>query len=158
MKKFAIELKWGIVFAIVGLLWVVFEKQMGWHDENIASHATNTLYFAIIAIVTYVIALIDKRDNYYGGKMTWKHGFLTGLYIGIIVAILSPLTQWITHTYISPDYFDNAIEYSVSSGELTQEQAEKNFNLGNYILLSVISGIALGAITAAIVAIFVKKK
>ena len=158
MKKYAIELKWGIVFAIVALLWMVFEKQMGWHDEKIANHAVNTNYFAIVAIITYVIALIDKRDNYYGGKMTWKQGFLTGLYIGIIVAVLSPLTQWITHTYISPEYFENAKNYAVSSGELTAEQAESTFNMGSYIIQSVIGGVALGAITAAIVAIFVKKK
>ena len=85
-------------------------------------------------------------------------GFISGTIIGLIVAILSPLAQWITHAFITPDYFSNAIEYAVSSGNSTQEQAEQFFNLSSYMIQSAIGGLVMGAITAAIVAIFVKKQ
>src|SRR5690606_2992637 len=128
MKKFAIELKWAILFCIITLLWMLFEKGQGWHGELIEKQATYTNFFAIPAIVLFVLALLDKRRNYYAGFMTWKQGFFCGLIISIIVAILSPLVQWITATYISPDYFQNVIEFSVSTGEMERAAAEKHFN------------------------------
>ncbi len=39
MKKYATEIKWGLIFTIVALLWMVFERLMGWHGENIAQHS-----------------------------------------------------------------------------------------------------------------------
>jgi hypothetical protein len=158
MKKFAIELKWGIIFVIVALLWMYFEKLLGWHYENISSHPIYTNFFAIIAILIFVFALVDKRKNYYGGKMTWVQGFITGLIISIVVTILSPLSQYITHHIISPEYFTNIIEYSVDSGEMTREQAQNYFTLKNYIFMSAGSGLIMGVITSAVVALFVKRK
>lgn len=70
MKKYRIELKWAFIFTVLALLWMVFEKAMGWHDELIAQHATYTNFFSIVAILVYVFALIDKRNNYYNGIMT----------------------------------------------------------------------------------------
>jgi len=113
---------------IVSLLWMLLEKQLGWHDELISKHATYTNIFAILSIILFALALFDKRKNYYNGKMTWLQGFLAGLGITVIVAVLSPLGQYITNTFISPEYFPNVIDYSVESGKMTLEQAEKYFN------------------------------
>ena len=158
MKKIGIEIKWGVLFALVGLLWMVMEKALGWHDVLLEKHMIYTNFFAIVAILVYVIALLDKRKNYYNGKMTWLQGFLSGLAISVVVAILSPLTQYITSIYITPDYFSNVIELSVEKGLKTQEEAEKYFSLKNYIIQSVIGAFAMGVVTSAIVALFVKKK
>ena len=158
MKKYAIELKWGMIFVIVSLIWMYFEKFMGWHGENIASHAIYTNFFAIVALFIYVLALLDKRKNYYGGAMTWMQGFLTGLIISVVVAVLSPLSQYITHQWVTPEYFPNIIRYSVESGKLSQEEAESYFNLGSYILQSAIFALIVGAVTSAVVAFLVRKK
>lgn len=119
MKNIRIEIKWGILFILVGLIWMVFEKAMGWHDIHIDKHATYTLFIAPIAISVYVFALLDKKRNFYGRKMTYMQGFISGLIITLVVVILSPLSQYITSTYITPDYFKNVIEYSVASGKWT---------------------------------------
>ena len=158
MNKYKTEIKWGLIFTGVSLLWMVLERMLGWHSTHIDKHATYTNFFAIVAIAIFVVALIDKRNNDYEGSMTWLQGFISGTIIGLIVAILSPLAQWITHAFITPDYFSNAIEYAVSSGNSTQEQAEQFFNLSSYMIQSAIGGLVMGAITAAIVAIFVKKQ
>ena len=39
MKKYSLEIKWGVIFAISTLVWIYFEKAMGWHDELIAQQA-----------------------------------------------------------------------------------------------------------------------
>lgn len=158
MKKYTTEIKWGLIFTIVALLWMVFERLMGWHGENIDQHATMTNLFAIPAIIIYVLALLDKRKRDYGGIMTWTQGFISGLIITVVVVILSPLAQYLTHTVITPEYFPNVIEYAVNSGSSTREEAEAYFTLNNYMLQSAIGGLIMGVVTSAIVAIFTKKK
>ena len=90
--------------------------------------------------------------------MSYKQRFITGLIINIIVTILSPLTQYITSTYIATDYFPNAIKYAVSEGKMTQAEAENFFNLKSYIWQGFLGTAMMGIITSAIVAIFTKRK
>lgn len=158
MKQYATELKWAVVFFVSGLLWMVFEKLMGWHGPNIDKHMTMTNIFAVVAIALYVFALRDKRNKDLNGTMSWKQGFVSGAIITAIIVVLSPLAQWITHSFISPEYFPNVIAHSVESGTLTQEAAEDYFNIGSYIVQSMIGGAVMGLLTSAIVAVFVRTK
>ncbi len=158
MKNISIEIKWGVIFILVSLGWMALEKSLGWHDEYIDRHATLTNIFAIPAIAIYVFALLDKKKKYYKGQMTYSQGFLSGVIISVFVAIMSPFSQYITLVYITPDYFTNVIEYSVSSSELTQQAAEDWFNLQSYMVQAAIGALVMGIITSAIVAIFTKSK
>ena len=91
--------------------------------------------------------------------MTYKQGFISGLIITIIVSLLAPLTQWITSTIITPEYFPNVIAHSVETGyHSSLEEAEAYFNLKNYMVQSVIGALVMGIITTAVVALFVRSK
>jgi hypothetical protein len=158
MKKFSVEIKWGIIFTLMTLGWMYLEKLLGWHDEKIEKHAILTNLYAIPATLVYVMALLDKRKNYYSGRINWLQGFVSGVYLSLVIAILSPLSQFLISNYITPNYFQNAIEHAVRAGEYTRLQAERYFTLGNYILHGSIFAIALGAVTSAAVAIFIRKK
>lgn len=158
MNSRKIEIKWGVLFILVGLIWMVFEKTMGWHDVHIDKHATYSMFIAPIAIAIYVFALLDKKRNFYGGKMTYMEGFKSGLIITLVVLILSPLSQYITSTYITPDFFKNIIEYSVNSGKMEEQAAEEFFNLRKYMVQSVIGAGIMGLVTSALVAFFVRSK
>lgn len=158
MKNYAIEIKWGIIFFVVSLLWMFFEKAMGWHDALISQHAIYTNFFGLLAIAIYLFAIYDKRKNYFKGKMTWKQGFVSGIILSIVVAILSPLGQYITHEFITPDYFENAIAYSAENSRMEQEDAEAYFNLQSYIIQSVSGALMMGVVSSAIVALILKRK
>ena len=158
MKKYSIEIKWAFIFFAVALIWMVIEKAVGLHDVHIDKHSTYTNLFAIFAIALFVFALLDKRKNFYGGYMTFKEGFISGMIITIIVAVLSPISQIIVHQIISPDYFNNVIQYSLEQGYMDMDTAKSYFSLGSYIVQSVIGGLVMGIITSAVVAFFVKKK
>jgi membrane protease YdiL (CAAX protease family) len=156
LKQRKTEIKWGIIFTIAGLLWMLMERLVGLHDNYIAYHATYTNFFALIAIAIYVLALREKREKDLNGSMTWKQGFISGLIIAVVVAILTPISQWVTHAIISPDYFENVSNFAVTQGEMSAEQAEVYFQLSSYIVQSMIFALVIGAITAAIVAVFMK--
>ncbi len=159
MKNLRIEIKWGIIFIVALMLWALIERLLGFHSTHIDKQATFTLFFIIPAFAMYYFALLEKRETYYAGQMNWTQGFVSGLVISIVVALLSPISQYITQEFISPNYFENAIEYGVSSGQVeSRAKAEEYFNLVSYIFQSMLFAVVSGAVTAAIVAIFTKKK
>lgn len=156
MRNFQIEIKWGLIFILSGLVWMVMEKSLDWHDELLEKHATYTMFYAPIAIALYVFALRDKKKTYYNGKMTYLQGLISGLVITLVVVIFTPLSQYISHEFISPDYFPNIIRLMVEEREMPQEEAEKHFSLMSYIPQSLAFAAFMGVLTSAIVAIFTK--
>ncbi len=158
MKGIKIEFKWALIFIIAGLLWMFLERLVGLHDELIDQHATWTNLFAIPAILIYVLALRDKRENFYQGVMNYKQGVISGLIITLIVTLFTPVSQYLTSELITPDFSPNAIEYAVQTGKMTHEKAVEYFNFSNYVLMGLIYAPVMGIITTLIVAIFVRKK
>ena len=159
MKKTKIEIKWAIIFSVVSLLWMLLEKLSGLHGEHIDYHMYLTNLFAIPAIVMMVLALKDKKKNYYSGQMTYKQGLISGIIVSVFIAILSPLTQWITSYVISPEYFPNIIKRSVELGYYkTTEDATAEFNYANYAVYSVVGALMTGILTTAIVMLFLRSK
>jgi hypothetical protein len=159
ITNYRIEIKWAFIFIAMTLLWMLLEKLSGLHSTYIDYHLYLTNLYAIPAILVYVFALRDKKKNFYGGQMSYIKGLVTGVIITLIVALFSPLTQWITSYVISPEYFPNVIKRSVELGYYpTTEDAEAHFNFRNYAVQSVIGALVMGLITTLIVMIFVRTK
>lgn len=159
MKKIKIEIKWAFVFIVATLLWMLLERLAGLHDQYIDKHQYFTMIFVILAVWIYVLALKDKKKRYYNGRMSFKQSFVSGVIISVILMLFAPLTQWITSVIVTPGYFTNVIAHSVKTGYYkTVEEAEAYFNLKNYMVQSAISALVMGAITSAVVALFVRTK
>lgn len=159
MKNVRTEIKWAIIFSIVGLIWMVLEKLVGLHGVHIDKHMYLTNFFAIPAIIVMVLALKDKKKNFYAGQMSYKQGLISGIILSVFIALLSPLTQWITSTIITPEYFPNVIAYSLETGyHKSIEEAEAYFNLKNYIVQSTMGALLMGVLTTAIAMIFIRSK
>jgi hypothetical protein len=159
MKNINIEIKWAIIFSLMALLWMVLEKISGLHSTYIDYHLYLTNLFAIPAIIVMVLALKDKKKKYYHGQMTYKQGLISGIILSLIIALLSPLTQWVTSYVITPEYFPNVIKRSVELGYYkTTEEAQANFNYKNYAIQGMIGAFVMGVITTAIAMIFIRSK
>ncbi|HBY66829.1 MAG TPA: DUF4199 domain-containing protein [Flavobacteriaceae bacterium] len=158
MNKIYIELKWAIIFMITLLSWMLLEKTLGWHEEEIADHWWLTMLFAPFAIFIYLLAVREKRRRVYNKKITWLQGFISGVILTLFVALLSPIAQYITHNYITPEYFKTVIEYSVTNDLMTRTKANDYFNITNYMWQSAFGALGFGIVTAAIVAVFVRKR
>ena len=154
-----IEIKWALIFTVVGLLWMVLEKASGLHDRYIDYHVYLTNLFAIPAILVMVFALKDKKKNYYNGRISYQQGLIAGVFISVFIALLSPLSQWITSYVITPEFFTNAIKRSVELGYYpTREEAEANFNFQNYVIQGVVGALVMGILTTAIAMLFIRSK
>ncbi|MEZ4911340.1 MAG: DUF4199 domain-containing protein [Saprospiraceae bacterium] len=159
MTNIRIEIKWAIIFIIVTLIWMEIEKLSGLHGKYIDYHLYLTNLFMIPAIWIMVKALKDKKMNFYNGRMTYKQGLVTGIIISVIIAVFSPLVQWIISYVITPEYFPNVIKRSVELGYYkTTEEAEAYFNYKNYAIQSTIGALIMGIVTSAIAMIFIRSK
>jgi uncharacterized protein YacL len=158
MEKFKIELKWAIIFSVSLLIWMCFEKTMGWHDEKVKFQPIYTMLFGVIAIIIYVLALLNKKKNYYNNKIEWKQGFLSGAILSLLIAILTPVVLYISFKYISPDYFTNIINYKIENSKMTLEDAKKYFSMSNYMYTNTFSTLSNGIVISAIISYFIKSK
>lgn len=158
MNKFKIELKWAFILTAATLVWMYFEKMMGWHGESIEKHAIYTNLFGILAIVIYVFALLEKREKYFKGIMSWQQGFLSGSILSIIIAAITPFAQYVAHTFISPEYFKNIISFTVDNELMKAEMAEEYYRLSTFMYQSAFLALSYGVVTSAVVAWFVKKE
>jgi hypothetical protein len=159
MKSINIEIKWAILFSIMGLVWMLLEKLSGLHSTYIDYHLYLTNLFAIPAIWVMVLALMNKKKVFYNGNITYMQGLLSGIVLSFIIALLSPLTQWITSYVITPEYFPNVIKRSVEIGYYkTTAEAEANFNYSNYAIQGAIASFVMGLVTTAVAMIFIRTK
>ena len=159
MKHLQLEIKWALVFSVMTLLWMTAEKLCGLHGKYIDYHLYLTNLFAIPAIVVMVLALKDKKKSFYSGQMSYTQGLVSGLILSVLIAALSPATQWITSYVISPEYFPNVIKRSVELGYFkTTAAAEANFNYANYAQQGLIGALLMGMVTTAIAMIFIRSK
>jgi prepilin signal peptidase PulO-like enzyme (type II secretory pathway) len=159
METIKIELKWALIFSGMTLLWMLIEKLSGLHSTHIDYHMHLTNLYAIPAIWLMVLALRAKKKIFYSGTITYLQGLKSGLVLSLIIAVLSPLTQWITSYVISPEYFPNVIARSVELGYFkTMAEAEATFNYKSYAVQGAIGALVMGLVTSAIAMLFIRTK
>lgn len=158
MKKFAIEIKWALVFSAVTLVWIFTEKTAGLHGPLIAKQPLLSYLFAPIAIAMYVMALREKKHKGFSGRLTWKQGVVSGLYLSAFIAILSPIVQYISFTVISPEFLPNMIAYVTDKNLMTPAQAQVMYSLNTLYLQGAFGALSMGIVTAAGVSYFVRSK
>ena len=88
MKELKIELKWSLIFSVVGLVWIFLEKISGLHHQYIDYHLYLTNLFAIPAIVVMVMALKDKKENYFNHSITYPQGLVSGIILSLFIKFL----------------------------------------------------------------------
>lgn len=158
MKKYAIEIKWAFIHAAMFLVWMILESVLGFHSMRLEQQQVVTTLILIPFLLIYVLALLDKRKNHFKGVMTYKQSFVSGTVLTVLIVILSPINQLLVSYIISPDYFKDVTAYTVSKGLLTQEEAARQFNIGNYIITSIVGGLVTGLVFASILSLFTKTK
>jgi len=156
--KFWIEMKWALICTAMYLVWMGIERLAGFHDTRLAQQPFVTSLILIPSVAIYALALLDKRRNFFGEQMSYRQGALSGCVLTVFVVILSPLGQLLTSLVVTPRYFANAIEYTVANGVFDRVQAEQQFNLGNYIVTSIVGGLMTGLLFSVVVPLFTRSR
>ena len=158
MKNYRIEIKWTLAFAVMAIVWNLFERLAGFHTVRIAMQQTVNVFILVPAVALYLLALLDKRKNFYNGVMTYRQGFWSGFILSVFISLFSPVYSLLNLRVVSPDFFDNATAYAVSSGAMSQVQAEQTFNLSSYIVIGIGAGIVTGVLMTAVIMLFLRNR
>lgn len=158
MKTFSIEIKWGLRYIFAYLGWIFLEKFSGVYTDRIALYLLFSLLFYVFAFVIYLLAVKEKRDVFFEGKMDWKQGCISGITLTVVVAVLMPLAQTIIHKGIAPEFLPNMAAHSLQSENADADAIKSYFSLGAYIWQSIYMALSIGFVYAAIVARFLRTK
>lgn len=160
MKDFRIELRWGIIFSLLTMILGFVEKMfLGWHDQHIDQQLGNHfLLLLTLFFIVFYLGIREKRNTYYKGKLTWKQGIVSGGAMAVIIAILSPLSVFFIYHYISPDYFNNMIDYQIHKENfpMPEQGARDFFSMSSYIILEISTDLSFGIGAAAILSLFLR--
>lgn len=158
MLKYKIEIKWAFIYSIASLAWMVFEKEMGWHDVHISKHPLYSTLFSFIGIIIYYFALREKKIVAYHSIIHWKEAFIAGAIMTVFVALLAIPVFYLTVNIVSPSFFSNMIDYAVASKVYTVEQAQSYFNTQSYLLQVIGGSLSMGIVTSAVIAYIIQTK
>ncbi len=161
---FKIALKYGILIVVFIFLWVSLEYLAGVHTDYIQYHPVATLLSLVIPLVFLYYAMRESQKKY-EGHFNYIESFKVGVMVTFIVAILSPLGQWLFHTLVFPGFFDSMRAYSeaqmLSEGvdaEVARRDAAGDFNLASYLMRTFLGALVAGVVMSALLALFVRDK
>lgn len=157
LDKFKIEFKWASIFTAINLLWVYAEKYLGLHNEYIEYHSIVGLVIILPLVLCIYLCLKEKKKEHHNGSITWQKAFLSGALLSLVIAALSIGTTYVMTQYISPDFFETAIETSVAQGT-NRELMEQFFNLNSYISQGIMFYLAFGVMISALFALVIRSK
>jgi len=157
MNNWKIEFKWGVIYTLMSLCWMVGEKLAGLHDQYIQLHPIYTNLILIPAIILFILAFREKKKQL-GVEYTFNMAFRSGLRMTLIMAVLAPVVTIISTQLISPEYFANAIAYAAEQEFMNAEQAAEYFSLSNYLVQSLIGVATLGIFLSVIIGYFTRVK
>jgi hypothetical protein len=101
---------------------------------------------------------LEKKKKYYQDQMSWKQGIISAIIISFIIVFFSPVTQFIIHEFISPNFLENTINYTVISKKLTLAEAKEYTTLTSSIWKNISDGLSFGVVIGAIVAYLIQSK
>ena len=157
MEKFGIEIKRAAIITLALCAWGLIEKKMGLHSDFSNIIISLLLQYLLIILLLF-IAFIDKKKNFYNNQWTFKQAFKFGLFLTGLLTILNPLAQYILYESISPDYFENIIEYQLAKGRSTREELLSIHNIDLKIREGVTNTLSIGVIFTAMFAFILKNK
>lgn len=153
MNKYAIEIKWSIIFAVVYLLWLYVEKFLGFHSLKAVQEPIFNLLFIPISVLIIFLGIKEKKKVVHQNTMEWKEGFASGIILSLLVSVTTTLVVYVFFTTISPDFFELAIAQTKKT-----EAAKLSFNLPTFIKNNIFDKLSFGVVIAAIMSFVLKTK
>ena len=157
LNKNKLEIKYGVVIGVLVVIWLLLEYIIGLHNKHHDIFLIVTNLVLIIPVVGIYKALSRKKNIILNGTLTFSQGFISGLKISILYALIGGLGQYLYHKFINPFYFDLMISKSQEKGVSTN-QAENYFNVYSYVSSVVFSYLIFGIIVSLIISLILRTK
>jgi hypothetical protein len=145
-----VELKWVAIVFVLHVLWHIGERVLGFYSDKIAYHEFSGTAFMLVYGLIMFLAIADIRSQN-RGYLNRRHGFLSGLFISLVLVALAPLMIAILLFAIQPDFFDKLIIAATENGEYSvYEAAQQEYNYWSFVRLYMAGYLLVGALSAAL--------
>lgn len=144
-----LELKWVSIVFLLHILWHVAERMLGLYSDNAEYEGYSRLFFMAVYAVIMLLAILDlrKKNN---GFLNRRHGFLSGLFISLILVATAPIIVALLMFVIQPGFFDQMIMVATQNGEYqVYEAAAQEYNYWSYVKLYMAGYMLVGSLSAA---------
>jgi hypothetical protein len=152
-----LELKWGCLIGLVGVIWLYGSYFMGLHSDGIGKIQLMVGLGFLISFISYGLAMsaIVKAQP----ETSFVEGLKSGGIMAVIAAVIAVVAQFGYFQWINPDWtrymMDQTrihFEAAGTSSELIEEQvkwAEMNFSLKTYAMQAGLGALLSGFIFSA---------
>ncbi len=153
-------LTYGFIYALVSLIWISLEFALGIQTSYPELHTVVSILFLVPAMYILSRGMKSHRQILHDNQSSYGYfmAFMSGFNIMIIATLLSPAVNLVFHNFVNPEFFESMIQQAVSTMAMTEDMAREFFSMKSYIQQSLVSGITLGAIMSAILAIFLRDR
>lgn len=159
MKKFSIEIKWGILLTLLLVACAIVEKEMGLYEKPGFSYfVLSPLAFSPFGIFIYVMFYREKKRDFFLNNMNWRQGFFAGLMLTAIVTALVPLQKNVIHRVIAPELIENTITQMTAGGKRTRTEAEEFASLSSSIYNGMQLVLSSGVVASALLSLLYRTK
>lgn len=145
------EIKFGVILSLTTLVWITLEFLAGLHSVYIEMHSISSIVFLVVTALI-LFRGVGKRKSEIAGAFRFSQAFLSSFNIIIVAVLLSPLVNYLFHTFINPDFFTSMINKSVTTMMMTEDKAMEYFNLKSYIQQGIVGGLISGSFLSLIIA------
>ncbi len=158
----SLELKWGIITGLAGMIWLYASYYLGLRSNGIALVQVAWLIGGLISLAGYTIGLraIKKQDP----ELEYLEGIRSGAIIAGILAVFAAIAQvgyfkvidpnW--PTYIVSEVLTHYKEIEFSAEALAD--IRKSYSLGSTLIKSSLGTVISGIVITAVIMLFVRKR
>jgi hypothetical protein len=162
------DVKFGILTGFAVCTWILTEFFLGFHTMRLSIGEYSSYFAVIIPMITLYFGIKEKRDHYYGGRITITAGIRTGLMISVISAIITTLFLIVYYNYINPDFIQIGLAFQKHRLMITgrtdleiikeMENIRAIFSFTHQILYGILSTIGIGFVLSLAISFILKKR
>jgi hypothetical protein len=162
------EIKYGVIFAAIVIVWVMFEHVMGYNSARQDIGEYTRLAGILIPIIGVFFGIKAKRDKDLAGAMTWGQGVKAGAAVAIVQTTITTLWFLIYALWINPQFMETMLAFErskmLAAGTATAEvdasiaMMSKFYALPYFQMFQEAFGIISGVVFAIIFSLFLKRR
>lgn len=145
-----LELKWVSIIIILHIIWHIAERLLGFYSDKALYQGLSSAVFMVVYAGIMYLAVAGLRESN-RGYLNKRQGFLSGLFISLIMVAFAPIMVGLLQFLIQPDFFNTMIMETTNNGAYQSYQmAEKEYNYWNYVTLYMAGYLLVGSLSAAL--------
>ena len=156
MGTVKIEIKWGIILAVITFVVFTLSSLLGWQTvETMNLHLSVAFAAFLIGNLTCLwLGLREKRNKDLGGLMSYGQGFKAGAIITVVATVLGALFLYCFTVFVNTEFLNANTDFLIAEGKMEVGQV---LTASAFLTEFSTHSLVLGLVFSLIIAFFAKK-